>query len=266
VSAVEVSFNQQDLSLKMGQTLLEAALDNHFTIPNSCRSGICQTCLVKIQTGIIPPAAQQGLSTNQIQQNLALACQLRPEDKIWVTSVDTNSFYPAEVISHEKLNRDVLRLRLRADIRWFPGQYLTLWKNSRLGRPFSIASLSSEGFLEFHIKRHEYGEISRWLHSELHAGQYIEISEPRGNSFYTPSMQQKPLLLIGAVTGLAPLYGIARDALAQKHPSRIDLLHVNSLSNQTYLHDELSRLVQQYPNFYFQSILLMNKQAFACLS
>jgi NAD(P)H-flavin reductase len=255
VTAIEVSFNQQDLSLLPGQSLLDAALSQNINIANSCRSGICQTCLVKINHGTVPLAAQQGLSENQIRQNLALACQLRPTASISASDVSASDLHRAIVVGHDKLNDNVLRLRLKADIDWFPGQYLTLWRDETTGRPYSIASLSSENFLEFHIKHRACGCLSSWLHNDVQPGDHISIGSPRGNCFYSASMQKKPLLLIGAGTGLAPLYGVCRQALAEYHPARIDLLLANSRANQCYLHDELRQLVQTAPHFYFQSIL-----------
>ena len=255
MTAVQICFNQQELSLVPGQSLLEAALDNQLAIPNSCRSGVCQTCLIKVKDGKIPPEAQKGLSENQVQQNLALACQLRPTEAITVSNVQTSSRHRATVIEHTLVNDSVLRLRLAADIDWFPGQYLTIWKDEIVGRPYSIASLWHENFLEFHIKLHEQGLVSQWLYQNLQCGDCVEISEARGNCFYHNSMQSKPLLLIGAGTGLAPLFGIAREALAQSHPARIDLLLTNSQLNQTYMHDELRQLAKVHPNFFFESIL-----------
>ena len=234
---------------------MDAALSHKVDIPNSCRAGICQTCLVKVQEGFIPPEAQQGLNEQQVEQNLALACQLRPNDAIVASNTTANTIHSAHIVSLEKLTHNIIRLRLESDIDWFPGQHLTIWKDRQTGRPYSIASLPGEGFLEFHIRVHNHGCVSQWIGHQLTSGNRIEISAARGNCFYHSSLRQKPILLIGAGTGLAPLYGIGRDALAQSHPARIDLLLTNSKQSEVYLNSELHTLARQSPNFYFESVL-----------
>ena len=55
-------------------------------------------------------------------------------------------------------------------------------------------------------------------------------------------------------TGLAPLYGVVRDALQQGHQGKIDLLVGARLASQHYLLDELSDLEKKYDNFSFTAI------------
>jgi malonyl-CoA/methylmalonyl-CoA synthetase len=51
------------------------------------------------------------------------------------------------------------------------------------------------------------------------------ISAAIGQCFYVSGRSQQPLLLVGSGSGLAPLYGIARSALAQGHEGDIWLYH-----------------------------------------
>lgn len=249
MNEVIVHYNDEPVDVCEGESLLEAALRKNIALPHSCKNGICQTCLIKIDQGDIPNAAQSGLNENQKKQGFALACQLKPEVPLSILSVNHQIFETARIVGHEKLNTSVLRLRLSAQLSWFPGQYLTIWKSDSEGRPYSIASLNSENYLEFHIKKHELGAVSRWLHDDVSEGDEIRIGNPLGQCVYDSSMKDKSLLLAGNGTGLAPLYGVIRDALQQDHSKKIVLFIAHSSLQEIYLHEELINIAKNYPSF-----------------
>ena len=58
----------------------------------------------------------------------------------------------------------------------------------------------------------------------------------------------RKLLLVGAGTGLAPLIGIARDALGQGHQGQVILLHGGLEPNRLYLRERLTELENQWSN------------------
>lgn len=59
------------------------------------------------------------------------------------------------------------------------------------------------------------------------------------------------MLLIGTGSGLAPLIGIARDALNQQHTGDIYLYHGSHDAAGLYLVDELREMAEHYPNFHY---------------
>ena len=63
----------------------------------------------------------------------------------------------------------------------------------------------------------------------------------------------QPLFLLGTGTGLAPLCGIARDALSQKHQAPIHLFHGALKQEDLYLVDELYRLDEENENFHYHA-------------
>jgi NAD(P)H-flavin reductase len=60
------------------------------------------------------------------------------------------------------------------------------------------------------------------------------------------------MLLIGAGTGLAPLYGVLRDALRKGHRGPIRLYHGARSRKGLYLSDELQVLSDARDNFVFR--------------
>jgi NAD(P)H-flavin reductase len=91
--------------------------------------------------------------------------------------------------------------------------------------------------------------VSNWAHKNLKAGDSIEISGATGDCFYVPGKLDRNILLIGTGSGLAPLYGIIRDALLQGHRGTIKLYHGCETVEMLYLVKELQELSLHYPNF-----------------
>ena len=79
----------------------------------------------------------------------------------------------------------------------------------------------------------------------------VSIQGPSGNCFYLPGQPDEPLLLAGTGTGLAPLYGIARDALTQGHCGPIWLFHGSLNPAGLYLQQELTDLAARHANFQY---------------
>jgi NAD(P)H-flavin reductase len=91
--------------------------------------------------------------------------------------------------------------------------------------------------------------MSAWIHESLGVGDTIDVSGPYGNCFYLPDSPTQGLLLIGTGAGLAPLWGIVSDALAQGHTGPIRLYHGSWKPEGLYLVDALQRLAAAHPNF-----------------
>ena len=254
-SRVAVCYQGKQVYLNIGESLLDAAIKNQLDIPYSCRSGLCQNCLVKITEGEIPAAAQQGLSEQQIRQGYALSCQLKPTHALTIQAIDAQQTYPATVLSVMQLSNNIVKIKLEASVPWYAGQYLTLWKDQQTGRPYSIASLPEENAIECHIKVHPHGTVSNWLAGALAAGSVLQVGSPLGNCFYTAGMAQCPLLLVGQGTGLAPLYGIVRDALSRQHLPDIYLYAGARNKDNLYLLEEFSQLTLEHPNFHFYPVI-----------
>lgn len=75
-------------------------------------------------------------------------------------------------------------------------------------RFYSLASSSSDGFVEICVKRHKQGQCSNYLH-DLRPGAEIQ-GFIKTNPMFRPPIGTKPVILIGAGTGMAPLAGFAR--------------------------------------------------------
>ena len=79
---------------------------------------------------------------------------------------------------------------------------------SSVPRLYSLASGSSDGFIEIVVRRHQFGLSSGQL-TNLSPGQTVEGFLRRNPGFHA-GRDQSPLILIGAGTGVGPLAGFVR--------------------------------------------------------
>lgn len=255
-----IIFNDQHIELEEQQTVLSALLEQDHKIPNSCRAGICQTCMMQALDGNVPAKAQEGLKDTLKAQGYFLACSCMPQEPLHVRTVDVNMLRsPATVIEHELFAESVLHLRLKPSeaFDYRAGQYITLWKDSFLGRNYSLASVVElDDSIALHIRRIPDGVISNWLHDEIKVGDTVDIQAATGNCFYLPGSPEQNMLLAGTGTGMAPLIGIARDALRQGHEGDIHLLHGARQIDDLYLHDTLMKMAQQHHQFHYHANVL----------
>lgn len=247
------------LPLNPGATVLDTLLDAGLAVPYGCRAGACQSCLLRATSGEIPTAAQHGLKETLKAEGWFLACRCEPTSELSIDlEASSSPLLSAKVVDKQRLSPCVLGLWLETEepFSYRPGQYLTLWRDASTARSYSLASLPEEGRLELHIARIDGGVLSPWLHDELQIGDRLEIQGPRGDCFYLPGDDEQPLLLVGTGTGLAPLYGIVRDALRQGHRGPIHLFHGARTSEFLYYRDKLTALASQVDNLHYHPSLV----------
>lgn len=246
----EVTFEGRTCEWREGESLLEALERNGESIPNSCRSGACHSCLVKVTKGPIHPVAQLGLKEVWKEQQLCLACVSTEPADVTVAPSSQSVQVAATVQRKESLGRDVVRLTLtpRTSFPFRAGQFINLTRASDgLTRSYSVASLEVDGHLELHVRVVDGGRMSSWVRDVLQEGDEVSVRGPTGDCFYVKGRPDGPLLLVGTGTGLAPLVGIARDALARKHRGSITLVHGGRAPEDLYLDLELRSLAKKHP-------------------
>ena len=239
-------FEGKALKPKTGEVLLDTLLRHGIDIKYSCREGICQSCIIKTTEGQPSPAAVKGLSDTQKALGYLLCCQQDAQHSpLKLEYVDSESLYqPKRVLEKFWLNEHILCLRTEPMIHAIPGQFVNLQNSDGISRSYSLASHPNENYTEFHIKVIEQGVVSSWIANTVNVNESILLSQPIGQCIYTP--HESPMLLVGIGTGLAPLFGILKDALRQQHSAAIDLVLGARCSDDFYLIEELTALEQQH--------------------
>ncbi|MDQ6996791.1 MAG: FAD-binding oxidoreductase [Mariprofundus sp.] len=254
-----IRFEGQNYFCATDETVLESLERHGVMLPSSCKSGTCQTCLTRALKGKPPTASQQGLKDTLADQNYFLACICKPEEDLEIGLATISPKYTAKLISKEQMNESIVRLRFNVPdgFNYRAGQFINLIRPSdELTRSYSLASIPSDVCLELHIKRVPDGRMSSWLFDDVEAGDDLSFFGPSGDCFYLPDDPERSMLLVGAGTGLAPLFGILRDALEQGHNGPVHLFHASLAAPGLYLVDALRDLAKQISQFEYTPCVL----------
>ena len=248
-------FEDTPVNIAPGETVLAALLAAGVDLPNSCQAGVCQTCLVQALEGRPPAAAQQGLSAALKAQNYLMACVFRPDEPLRIVRAGgAGRRVRVLVRAIENLSPSVVRLLLEpeAPYAYRSGQFLALEAPDGTVRHYSIASHPEEdSFLELHIRLISGGKMSRMIMEEFSNGGCLAVSGPSGSCFYEGIEADRPLVLAGTGTGLAPLWGILRDALKMGHHGPIQLFHGALDRDGLYHAKHLQHLAARHENFVY---------------
>ncbi len=243
-AAAELRYAGRSVPLAPGQSVLEALEAAGVPLRSGCRSGVCGACLVRATAGDVPAAAQRGLSPVLTARGVFLACQARPRADLELEPADALPETRAWITALEDLGRDVRRVRLVPErpLDHTPGQFAVVRGPNGVERSYSLASLPEEEALELHVRRIPGGALSEWFFAGAALGGEVLLRGPLGTCCYVPDRPEQPLILVGAGTGLAPLVGILRDALARGHRGPIALYHGARDEGGLYLEGELAAL------------------------
>lgn len=247
----ELTVAGRQWTVAAGSNLLDALNGAGVAVPYSCRAGSCHACLVQCVGGDVRDSRPDALSPTQRDQGWRLACQCQVVEDVQIHTFDPQrDGQAAQVMAVDWLGGEVLRLRVTPErpLRYRAGQHLVLWAGE-VARPYSLASLPEEDrFLEFHLDCREPGQFIEAAR-QMKAGDPIRLGELRGGALhYDPDWHARPLWLLAAGTGLAPLFGLLREALRQHHQGAIRLIHVAHDAAGHYLAKPLAALAAKHEN------------------
>jgi len=84
---VNVQYKGRRFEVKKGALLLDALRQNKFVVATGCKSGMCGTCQLKIQSGRVTMAHQGGLSEEEEKKGYVLACCSTVQTDLTITQV-----------------------------------------------------------------------------------------------------------------------------------------------------------------------------------
>ncbi|TMH72248.1 MAG: 2Fe-2S iron-sulfur cluster binding domain-containing protein [Betaproteobacteria bacterium] len=212
---------QRTLDVRAGANLLEVLRQHQVPLSYSCMAGRCGTCRCKIVKGDVLDAGQEATGP-LARDRYVLACQtfLTEPCTIEIPEPDEVVVHPARivkasVVAIEDMTHDIKRLRLRPakPLEFSPGQYAHLQFTPEHIRPYSMAGLSTDGELEFHVRLVPDGRVTGYIAGTLKVGDSVRISGPLGSA-YLRRKHEGPMLCAAGGTGLAPILSIIRGAQA----------------------------------------------------
>ncbi len=253
----ELKFKNHSFPLRQYESVLDCLLRNAEPVPYACKAGMCQACLVKAIDCEATPESKKWVKPALQAKGYTLACQWVPEADVQVALPSVEEFSVAVRIRALKLLNDCV-MQVLLDVcdpatmfAYRPGQYLSLINPQGLARSYSIANnCEVDGFIELHVARTLHGVFTQWLFTDAAVGTFLHMRGPTGDCYYHDAFEKdQPLLLAATGTGLAPLYGIVRDALAKGHTGAIALYHGGRSIAQLYYVAELKALARAHENF-----------------
>jgi len=248
-----ITYNSHPYQCRADETVLEALLRQGVNLSFSCRRGSCQVCMLRCIDGDIPAAAQDGLRPVLRKNGYFLPCQCKPAGDLFLRDIAHNELYTsAYVFKKECLSETVCRLLIETDkiTSYRAGQFINLCRlGDAVARSYSLASNPEDDcYLELHVQRMPGGDLSNWIFDELNELDEVDIQGPVGECYYRPDSSDRPVLMVATGSGLAPLVGILRDAIRNKHTGQIHIYHEASSEAELYLDSRMKDLSEAHPS------------------
>ncbi|GAB3750177.1 2Fe-2S iron-sulfur cluster-binding protein [Spirosoma pomorum] len=146
---------------------------------------------------------------------------------------------------------------LNEEVRYQPGQFLTFLLNingQKLRRSYSMASSPHvDVSLAVSIKRVPGGLASNYLCDQTKAGDILETLEPMGT--FVPKLEpqnRRTIVLIGAGSGITPLFSMAKSILHVEPNTRVWLIYGNRNQSSIIYKAHLDAMEQAYGKSRFQ--------------
>lgn len=160
---------------------------------------------------------------------------------------------PATIASIRLARGDVAIVTLQAslDFDWIAGQYLQLGADGFAPRFYSIANAHLHGAgPEIHVRRSGAGGLTDHLVDAARVGDAVVIHGPYGEAVL-PENDFRPILLIAAGVGIAPMKAVLDYALALDQGPPVTLVWGTNQASDQYLAADFERLAEDDVQFRF---------------
>ena len=137
----------------------------------------------------------------------------------------------AQVLAVRHQTEDTVTLTVRPNRAWpgfTAGQHVRVSvdidgvRNTRCYSP-ACSQYRDDGLLEFTIKAHDDGLVSRHLHGAIQAGAVLGLSEPAGE-FTLPAQRPERIVLLSAGSGITPVLAMFRTLADERYPGEVVLV------------------------------------------
>nr|WP_298135431.1 CDP-6-deoxy-delta-3,4-glucoseen reductase [Acidiferrobacter sp.] len=265
---VRIEPSGHEFDVIAGETLLEAAVREGFHLPYSCRNGACGTCKARILSGTVThkPYETKALSAAEKAAGLVLLCRAQPEGPVVIEAREIGvakdiiiKTMPCRVARMEKLAPDVMRLFLKLPqnerLRYLAGQYIDILLKDGRRRGFSIANRpGADEFLELHIRHVPGGLFSGHVFTAMQERALLRFEGPLG-TFFLREDTDKPVILMAAGTGFAPIKAIIEHSLSTDSRRELHLYWGARTRADLYLHDLALKWAAEHPQVRYTPVL-----------
>ncbi|GAB2593888.1 hypothetical protein GCM10027034_28630 [Ramlibacter solisilvae] len=254
------------LQVRADETVLDAGLREGLALPYECRNGACGLCLCTVEHGPVEHRAYQpsALPGELRALGKALMCCAVPAGDVVIdvdaplaTAAAEQPQHLARVEAMERLAPEVMRIRLAPEggerIRFAAGQYINIVLEDGQRRAFSFANAPHENAsIELHVRRIPGGRFTTQVFTQMSQGDTVRFEGPFGR--FTLREGERPILLVAAATGFAPVKSIVEDAFHRGIQRSIHVYWGVRRPQDFYMLDLLRRWEAEHPNFHFAAV------------
>lgn len=95
-------------------------------------------------------------------------------------------------------------------------------------RQYSITSAPNEEYYEIALRRHDQGQVSRYMQDVVNVGDEVQLAPPFGDFFMeTPKDATTPIALVSGGIGQTPMISMLRTLAESKAPNPVYWLHAS---------------------------------------
>jgi 3-phenylpropionate/trans-cinnamate dioxygenase ferredoxin reductase component len=248
------------------ETILEAAERAGFSLPYSCRKGVCSTCEGRMVSGA---AEVRGSGVIHGPHEAVRLCVARPLSTVeiepqWleksVASVRKRLRATLYRIGKPAPDVSVLELRLPIGVRakFHAGQYLTVSLPDGTTRNFSLANAPrNNSEVQLHVRHVPGGRFSESVLSTLRSGDEIEVELPFGQFglWGQNAPAERPAIFVATGTGFAPFASMLAEQAGSGAQRRIHLYWGGRRRQDLYLAELLEEMASRHSWLSFTPVL-----------
>jgi CDP-4-dehydro-6-deoxyglucose reductase/3-phenylpropionate/trans-cinnamate dioxygenase ferredoxin reductase subunit len=244
------------------ESVLDAAERAGYTMPSSCRKGVCNTCEAGLVEGEVD---QRGRGRLTAKDGAALMCRSRPRSDVSIrpkrferTDIFRRKTITTKVYRLVKAAPDVTILTLRFPIGlrapFKAGQYLQIVMDDEDRRNFSLANATRDNDgAELHVRHVPDGKFSTRVLPKMSVGDPVRIEVPFGNFYLRDS--NRSVILVASGTGFAPIKSIVESAIQRGGQRPMHLYWGARTREDIYLEELPAKWSKRLPWFSFTPVL-----------
>ncbi|MBZ9848158.1 2Fe-2S iron-sulfur cluster binding domain-containing protein [Mesorhizobium sp. CA14] len=263
-----------EFEVENGETVLNAAFRQGIALPHGCKEGQCSACKCVLLEGEVDMLKYSTFALNDTEKDTGhiLLCRsiaysdmhvelLNYDEEVLAKSIAVKTF-KGRISKFEHLTHDIrgIEIELGSPIKFWAGQYVditvTTQKGETITRSFSMANTPDQTQkLSFIIKKYPEGKFSGELDSGgIRVGAEVTVAGPYGTCFRREE-RQGPLILVGAGSGMSPVWSILNDHLKSGEKRDVFFFYGARTPTDLFYLDRIAELAGRYPELKFIPVL-----------
>lgn len=257
-----------------GETILEAALREGYSLPYGCRNGSCGICKGKIIQGAVHYGnySEETLTEEEKQAGYALFCCASPLSDVVIECHEIGATkdieiktLPCRVQKLELAAPDVMIISLKLPanqrLQFLAGQYIDILLQEGKRRSFSLANAPHDDeLLQLHVRNYPGGAFTEHVFTHMKVKDMLRFTGPLGSFFLRePPADDTAIIFLASGTGFAPIKSILEHIFYQENnrnnKRKITLYWGARTKADLYLIDLAESWQQQHGNFTFVPVL-----------